>query len=533
MKNRYLVTSIIIVLIFLAAAGGGLFYINYLKKQPPSDKNVVEAPLSQEDVINLTKPSTVRIIQHVTGKAELPDVRIDLEKLDIIPTPAVTGKSIDIDQYITGSGFVVNSDGYILTNSHVVSYQTIKNALASIKAASIVVREALLYEKSGKKVPESLNDLNAGDNAKKLAKKMVDYMVDNGKFTLEKKIVVINPSSATEDKKKMFEEGFGGSMVSVNDKYFNDQHDVALIKIDKKSLPTLELGDSSAINAGNKIYVFGFPGSADIGKSFLESSFTDGSISALKESDSKDFKLMQSDAKVSSGSSGGPMINDQGKVLGILTYASSKDMVEAGDGFAFALPISEASSWIDDYYISNELKPIQLNSTSYPSHFRKGMNYLNAKHCKQAIDEFNAAKNVDSAFSTEKYVQGYIDKCNSMITAGQSIDTGWDEKRQELAKINKLTRIFIGVGIFLLVLVIFVMLYFLEKMKKNKKEMEFMENQIMSNNNNKINTANSNINVASASAPSPAISPESSGPVKKDSSVIQTGDARITFNKKE
>ncbi|HLN19190.1 MAG TPA: serine protease [Patescibacteria group bacterium] len=475
MKNKYLVYCGIFFLALLLLTGGAFFYVQKLKKQPSSEKNVKEATLSQEDIINLTKPSVVRLIQHIKGKAEIPDVKIDFNKMDIIPNPSAPLNSVEIDEYITGSGFIVNSNGYIVTNSHVVSYQTIKNALAGLKVIAVLDRDLKNADLSKK---SELNGLQAEDAGRKLAIKMINYIAEKGKFSLEKKVVVLDPSSTTDDKNKMFEEGFPAGMISVNDNYYNDDKDIALIKIDQTNLPSLEFGDSTAVNSGNKISVFGFPSTAEVnGKNYLESTFTDGTISALKDSEKSVFKFLQSDAKVSQGSSGGPMIDEQGRVIGLLTLGSNMNK-ETGDSFGFAIPISEASLWIDDFNVNQQLKPAELNEKTYADHFKKGLGYLDASHCQQAIAEFNKAKVSNLKFSNEKYIQGYIDKCNSKIQSGQSIDTGWDEKKQNLSKINKTTWYIIGGGFALLIVAVFLILLLTRRLKKEEQEMSILENKL-------------------------------------------------------
>jgi S1-C subfamily serine protease len=480
--KKYLIALSVILLILLISAGGGIFYVNYLKNRPSLDKEMKEAVLSHEDVANITKPSIVRLMQHIKGKAELPDIKIDFEKFDVIPNPSGPKKSIDVDEYLVGSGFVVNGNGYILTNSHVVSYQTIKNVLAGLQSANIISREAISYVASGKKDPNAgMSDLKAQEMGEQLGRKIINYFTKEGKFELDKKVVVLNPAGETSDKEKMFNDGFPASIVSVNDNFFNDSHDVALVKIDQDRLPPVKLGDSSNMNIGNKIMIFGFPGSADFnGKNFLESTFTDGAINSIKDSDNKDFKIFQSDAKISQGSSGGPMINEQGEIIGIITYGSNPVQRGSGDGFGFALPITDASSWINGFVVNSSLNPSVLNDSSYFDHFLNGLRFSTSNRCQKAIAEFNLAKNMNSNFSTDKYLKTYIDKCNSVISSGQSIDTQWDEKKQELGKINKSTWYIASGGILILTIAIFIILFLIDRLKKDEKEMHILEDQFHS-----------------------------------------------------
>ena len=109
--------------------------------------------------------------------------------------------------------------------------------------------------------------------------------------------------------------------------------DLAVIKIDKTGLPAAELGDSSSVKVGEFSMAIGNP----LG---MESSVTAGIISAINReitSDGKTFKVIQTDAAINSGNSGGALINSKGQVIGINTLKLSGTNIE---GIGFAIPIN-------------------------------------------------------------------------------------------------------------------------------------------------------------------------------------------------
>lgn len=115
--------------------------------------------------------------------------------------------------------------------------------------------------------------------------------------------------------------------------------DLAVIKIDKTGLPAAELGDSDAIKAGEFSMAIGSP----LG---MESTVTAGIISASNRtitSDGKTFKVIQTDAAINSGNSGGALVNSKGQVIGINTLKLSGNGIE---GMGFAIPIN---STVDIY----------------------------------------------------------------------------------------------------------------------------------------------------------------------------------------
>ena len=115
--------------------------------------------------------------------------------------------------------------------------------------------------------------------------------------------------------------------------------DLAVIKIDKTGLPAAELGDSSSVKVGEFSMAVGNP----LG---MESTVTAGIISASKRtitSDGKNYTVIQTDAAINAGNSGGALVNSKGQVIGINTLKLSGSGVE---GIGFAIPIN---STIDIY----------------------------------------------------------------------------------------------------------------------------------------------------------------------------------------
>lgn len=115
--------------------------------------------------------------------------------------------------------------------------------------------------------------------------------------------------------------------------------DLAVIKIDKNGLPAAELGDSSSVKVGEFCMAIGSP----LG---MESTVTAGIISASNRnitSDGKNLNVIQTDAAINSGNSGGALVNSKGQVIGINTIKISGTGIE---GLGFAIPIN---STVDIY----------------------------------------------------------------------------------------------------------------------------------------------------------------------------------------
>jgi S1-C subfamily serine protease len=90
----------------------------------------------------------------------------------------------------------------------------------------------------------------------------------------------------------------------------NQEHDLALIKVAGTNLPTLSLGDVEKLAVGDRVIAVGTP----LG---LENTVSDGIISAIREIGG--LKWIQTTAPVSHGNSGGPLVNLEGKAVGVVT----------------------------------------------------------------------------------------------------------------------------------------------------------------------------------------------------------------------
>ena len=172
---------------------------------------------------------------------------------------------------VSGSGFIVTSDGYILTNYHVI-----ENAYTANLDVSVMLYDGTTYTAT---------------------------------------IVGIEPDN-----------------------------DIAVLKIEAEGLNAAELADSDELLVGDKVYAVGNP----LGE--LEFSMTTGYVSAKDRviatgQGSESISMFQFDAAVNSGNSGGPVYNELGQVVGVVTAKYSKTGVE---GIGFAVPISDAAAIAND-----------------------------------------------------------------------------------------------------------------------------------------------------------------------------------------
>jgi hypothetical protein len=109
-------------------------------------------------------------------------------------------------------------------------------------------------------------------------------------------------------------------------------HDLALIKIHGNTFPTLTLGNSDNMQVGEEVVAIGNP----LG---LELTVSNGILSGIRSDEKEGVKLLQITAPISRGSSGGPLFNMGGEVIGINAMS-----LEGGESLNFAIPVNSVKN---------------------------------------------------------------------------------------------------------------------------------------------------------------------------------------------
>ena len=123
--------------------------------------------------------------------------------------------------------------------------------------------------------------------------------------------------------------------------------DLAVLKIQAKDLVAAEFGDSNDLKLGQDVIAIGNP----LGFELMDT-VTRGIISGLNREitiNDKSMTLLQTDAAINSGNSGGPLINKSGQVIGINSSKMSASYSETSiEGIGFAIPSNEVAKIVDD-----------------------------------------------------------------------------------------------------------------------------------------------------------------------------------------
>jgi len=136
--------------------------------------------------------------------------------------------------------------------------------------------------------------------------------------------------------------------------------DLAILKADASNLPVAEFGDSEQLVVGDPVYAIGNPLGVE-----LRGTLTDGIVSAINRDVWVNGRtmstLIQTNAALNTGNSGGPLINEYGQVVGINVVKMSSSY-SSGDveGLGFAIPSASIDRLVNDMLTYGEVKPEPL-----------------------------------------------------------------------------------------------------------------------------------------------------------------------------
>ena len=220
--------------------------------------------------------------------------------------------------------------------------KTIKKVIPAV--ASITISKYLtVFENPFRPNPFGFEEFFAVPKGKKKVKVGggSGFIVDKSGVILTNRHVVIDPKAeyvvVLNDKRK-----FKAKVIA------RDQiNDIAIIKINEKNLPMLELGDSSNLELGQTVIAIGntlgnFENTVSVGVvSGLSRKIK--AVDALEQKVQSLKGLIQIDAAINPGNSGGPLIDTQGKIIGI-----NAAMVFGAENVGFAIPVNAAKKDLAD-----------------------------------------------------------------------------------------------------------------------------------------------------------------------------------------
>lgn len=366
------------------------------------EENKVQGVISydvEEKTVEMSKPSVVKVATKMCDQIRVVDGYLMLN-----------GKSYDFCMVGTGSGFFVSGEGYIATNGHVIRFASYEEKIvAAVLAGGLndFVSDAVRMQLSILGI--DANSLEATDYVSKvlasrgemlryasffiadhedgflsMGESVYEYVIGLGKTPIE----VDENSNFNKSSDIRVADLVGYDYEEMNDDGSFKSSDVAILKIEGSGYPALPLGNVDDLPQGSKIQVIGFPGIVSGGKnSFLNESMevtvTGGMVSSIKTAKGDNKRLIQTDASITHGNSGGPAMDGQGNVIGIATYAIV--LGEGGGNYNFLRDIADIK------VLANKLG-VELGANDTYTKWREGLNNYWRSYYRYARNDFDDVK---------------------------------------------------------------------------------------------------------------------------------------------
>lgn len=207
---------------------------------------------------------------------------------------------------------------------------------------------------------------------------------------------------------------------------FNEECDLAVLKIDGSGYPTVTFGDSDALRVGDEAVAIGNPAGTDaewtVTKGIISS--TSRKIMANNSTEIVEMKMIQTDAAVNPGNSGGLLCNARGEVIGVVARkqvyrtvgTSSGEIVTVFDeGIGYAIPGNGAKTIIEGLIRMEKVDPVQAGLMRVRP--KIGITVVSIKKGEKLIDEQLIAAPANGILVTEVGTNG----ANGVLEPGDII----------------------------------------------------------------------------------------------------------------
>ncbi|WAM34628.1 S1C family serine protease [Caldicellulosiruptor morganii] len=213
---------------------------------------------------------------------------------------------------------------------------------------------------------------------------------------IDKNGLILTNNHVVEDMKQPYVIFYDAKAYKATILYRNKDIDLALLKVNRANLNPIEIEDPRNVKVGQEVLAIGTP-------LFLgwQNSVTHGIISGLNRPVDEAYTFLQTDAAINPGNSGGPLVNMQGKLVGINTLG-----IEYFQGINFAIPVENILYFLDHYrkfgkirrcYLGLEFEDSWLSIVGLPSNL--GLKIIDVKEdspLKGLVQENDVLVSIDN-----------------------------------------------------------------------------------------------------------------------------------------
>ncbi len=295
--------------------------------------------------VDLASPAVVRIITSLNAQ-----IAVQVSSKINVTFPQGNGTGYQVQ--VSGTGTFVSANGDILTADHVVNPPHDQEL------------NSLIYQSSAPDIASYMAQHAAKGTTPPTADQVDQELVNN---QLRSTITYSTPSSTA-----FLSTAYTGSLSAPD---FNslptnifalvdriemqsspNQRDVAIVHVPMTDTLSVQLGDASNVQQQDDLSIIGFPGNADVSQrpnDFLTSSINQVYVSSIKTSDSG-APLIQVGGNVEQGDSGGPALDKNGTIVGIVSFAVANPGSSGTNGTSFLQSGSSAQDMISSLHLNTK-----------------------------------------------------------------------------------------------------------------------------------------------------------------------------------
>ncbi len=357
--------------------------------------------------VDIATPAVVRIITDVPSK-----LTVHFSQTNSVTFPQ-TGNPYPLE--LSGSGAFISSRGDILTADHVVNPPhdaSLSQYLDTSAAADVTayINQHGTQQVTNDQVLQSLQSNKIASDPQ------YGSAVSEAFFST----AYTGPLTATSFQNVPPE--IHAKIDTIEKESPVDQKDTAIVHVALTDTPSVALGDSGAVQQQDELTIIGFPGNGDVGNSptsVLTSSINKVIVSSLKTTDNG-APVIQVGGNVEHGDSGGPALNNSGKIVGIVSFGTSNPNSPGSTSFLQASSSAQAL-----------IQSLNLDTT--PGAFQKAWNQSFADYASTASGHWHKAQTGFSQLQTNypnfKAVTPYLTYAqaqakNESVPAGSPISLG-------------------------------------------------------------------------------------------------------------
>ncbi len=295
----------------IALLSGGSGYVGALlagsENEIPTSSVSTKATKTEKETKAETTAEIINVVENSTTENVTTSSELTIPEIINIAKPSVVlieASFPEANLLSSGTGFFITSDGYIVTNAHVIETEVPTSGYSNFGGL------------------------------------FGDFY--NGSAQTE--IIPASEVTITTDNDEEFTAEIVGR---------DTLSDLAVLKIEKDGLEAVNIGKSEELILGETTVTIGYP----LG---LGLSTSNGTITGLDReiyfensgTDPSPLTLIQTNAAINSGNSGGPLLNNKGEVVGII---SSKIASSEVDGVGFAIPMDQAMPLLEELMTTGEI----------------------------------------------------------------------------------------------------------------------------------------------------------------------------------